>query len=162
MAAPALPHGISFWHPVCLISTWFGVGLIPYAPGTWASIAALPMAWFTIQYYGPWMLAALGCLLFFTGCISANAFALRTNKHDPSAVVIDEVAAQCLVLTIVPLTLGYYVAAFIAFRVTDILKPWPVSWADRSVGGGFGIMLDDILAGLYAWAFMYIVIQLLG
>jgi phosphatidylglycerophosphatase A len=160
--ARALPRGLSFWHPVCLFSSWFGIGLIPGAPGTWGSLAALPMAWYMLKFHGPVELAILGGSLFLIGCWSSGVYARRTNDSDPGTIVIDEVAAQCLVLTAVPTKPGYFVAAFIAFRLADILKPWPASWADRSVKGGFGIMLDDILAGMYVWALMYGVVLVLN
>ncbi len=162
MRGRLLPRGLSFWHPVCLFSSWFGVGLIPGAPGTWGSLAALPMAWYVLKFHGPLELAALGGILFLIGCWSSGIYARRTNEEDPGTIVIDEVAAQCLVLTAVPTTPAYFMAAFLAFRLTDIIKPWPASWADRSVKGGFGIMLDDIFAGLYAWALRYGVVLLLN
>ena len=96
------------------------------------------------------------------GCWTANVFARRVSENDPSAIVIDEVAAQCLVLTAAPLSPAYFIAGFLLFRLTDILKPWPASWADQSVKGGFGIMLDDIFAGVYAWALLYGVAILFG
>ena len=161
MAGRALPRGMSFWHPVCLLSNWFGVGLIPGAPGTWGSLAALPMAWYVLKFHGPLELAALGGILFLIGCWSAGVYARRTNENDPGTIVIDEVAAQCLVLTAVPASPAYFAIAFIAFRIADIFKPWPASWADRSIKGGFGIMLDDIFAGAYAWALMYAIIWIL-
>ena len=162
MPGRALPRGMSFWHPVCLCSNWFGVGLIPGAPGTWGSLAALPMAWYMLKFHGPLELAALGGIIFLIGCWSSEIYARRTNDDDPGTIVIDEVAAQCLVLTAVPATPAYFLAAFVVFRLTDILKPWPASWADKSVKGGFGIMLDDILAGTYAWALMYGVFNILN
>ena len=152
---------MSFWHPVSLLSSWFGVGLIPGAPGTWGSIAALPMAWYVLKFHGPMELAILGTVLFLVGCWSAGVYARRTNDDDPGPIVIDEVAAQCLVLTAVPASPAYFVIAFAAFRIADIFKPWPASWADRSIKGGFGIMLDDILAGAYAWALMYTIVFIL-
>ncbi len=122
----------------------------------------MPMAWYVAKFHGPLELAALGGILFLIGCWSAEIYARRTNEDDPGTIVIDEVAAQCLVLTAVPATPAYFIGAFVAFRLTDILKPWPASWADRSVKGGFGIMLDDIFAGIYAWAPMYGVVLLLN
>ena len=153
---------MSFWHPVCLFSNWFGIGLIPGAPGTWGSLAALPMAWYVLMYHGAVELAALAAILFIIGCWSSEIYSRRTNEDDPGTIVIDEVAAQCLVLTAVPPKPAYFLAAFAAFRIADILKPWPASWADRSVKGGFGIMLDDVLAGFYAWALMYGVVLILN
>lgn len=162
MQGRSLPRGLSFWHPVCLSSTWFGVGLIPGAPGTWGSIAALPLSWYVLKQFGPLELAVVGVVIFLIGCWSSGVYARRTNDTDPGAIVIDEVAAQCLVLTAAPLSLGYFFAAFVLFRITDILKPWPASWADQNVKGGFGIMLDDIFAGIYAWALLYGLVLLLN
>ena len=76
-------------------------------------------------------------------------------KKTPGAIVIDEVVGQLLVLSIAPLSLSYFLTAFVLFRITDIFKPWPASWADRSVSGGFGIMLDDVFAAAYAAAILY-------
>lgn len=155
MSSRPLPRGLSFFHPVCLTSTFFGVGLIPFAPGTWASLAALPISWLLVTHYGPFTLAAAGAALFLIGIWPATIYERRTNENDPGAIVIDEVAAQMLVLAVAPPSLGYYFAGFVLFRLTDILKPWPVSWADRRIKGGFGIMLDDLLAAAYAAITLY-------
>jgi phosphatidylglycerophosphatase A len=84
----------------------------------------------------------------------------KTGFEDPGAVVIDEVAGQWLVLAVAPLDVWYFAAAFVLFRVFDIAKPWPVSWADRRIKGGFGVMFDDILAGLYGAAVLLVVLWL--
>lgn len=162
MHGRALPRGYTLWHPVSFLSTWFGIGLIPGAPGTWGSLAALPMSWFVLKHFGPLGLALVGATLFLIGCWSATVFARRVSESDPSAIVIDEVAAQCLVLTAAPLSPGYFIGGLVLFRLTDILKPWPASWADQSLKGGVGIMLDDIFAGAYAWALLYGIVILLG
>ena len=67
--------------------------------------------------------------------------------EDPAEVVVDEVAGQLVVLAVVPMDLAYYAAAFVLFRIADIWKPWPISFAEQRIGGGLGIMVDDILAG---------------
>jgi len=120
------------------------------------------MAWYVLKFHGPLELAALSGILFLIGCWSSGIYARRTNDDDPGTIVIDEVAAQCLVLTAVPAIPAYFLVAFIAFRIADILKPWPASWADRSIKGGFGIMIDDIFAGIYAWALMYGIVWILN
>jgi phosphatidylglycerophosphatase A len=119
------------------------------------------MAWYVLKFHGPLELAALGGILFLIGCWSSGIYARRTNENDPGTIVIDEVAAQCLVLTAVPTSPAFFIMALVAFRIADIFKPWPASWADRSVKGGFGIMLDDLFAAAYAWAFMYAVVWIL-
>ncbi len=135
-----------------ILATWFGVGLMPKAPGTFGALAALPLAWLIVLGSGRTGLLAATLLAFAIGWWAADVYATRAGSHDPGAVVIDEVAGQWLTLVAVPLTLPGYALGFVLFRVFDIVKPWPVSWADRSVGGGLGIMLDDVLAGLYAAA----------
>jgi phosphatidylglycerophosphatase A len=146
--------GLSAVHPAALIATWFGSGLLPKGPGTWGSAAALPFAWMMMSFGGrPLLLAALG-ICFLVGWWASEIYVRRTGAEDPGEVVIDEVAGQWLVLLAAPLDPLSYLAGFVLFRVFDITKPWPVRWADRSIGGGLGIMVDDILAGLYALPLM--------
>jgi phosphatidylglycerophosphatase A len=134
-----------------LLATWFGAGLLPKAPGTWGSLAALPFAWLIATAAGwPGLLAA-PLLVFVIGCWAADRAARQLGIDDPGLVVIDEVAGVWLVLLLAtPPDPLLYAAGFLLFRLFDITKPWPVSWADRQIGGGLGIMLDDILAALYA------------
>jgi len=144
--------GISPWHPAAMAATWFGSGLLPIAPGTWGSLAALPFAW-ALALFGGWPLllaASLGC--FLVGWWAAAVYVRRTGADDPSEVVIDEVAGQWLVLAAVPLDPVLYLAGFLLFRLLDITKPWPARWADRNIHGGLGVMLDDMLAAAYGAA----------
>ncbi len=144
-----LPPGVSFWNPATLLASWFGVGLIPWAPGTWASLAALPIAWYLQSRFGPLAVAGAGVACFLVGWWAAAAVVRAGGVADPSFVVIDEVAGQLLALALVPADAVYYTVGFIGFRLFDILKPWPVGWADASLKGGFGVMFDDLLAALY-------------
>lgn len=133
-----------------LAASWFGAGFLPWAPGTWGSLAALPFAWAIIFLGGKlWLLAAV-VAVFIAGCAAAD-FATRDGpEQDPGWVVIDEVAGQWLTLLVLPLNLTSFAIGFVLFRLFDIWKPWPVRWAERRYGGGFGIMIDDVLAALYA------------
>jgi phosphatidylglycerophosphatase A len=145
-----LPAGRSLLEPSTAIATFFGTGLLPIAPGTWGSAAALPFGWI-IAALGGWpalLVAAVAAAL--VGWWASARYVAQTGREDPPEIVIDEVAAQWLALSVVPLTLVAYFVAFFVFRVFDTLKPWPASWADREVEGGAGVMLDDIIAGLYA------------
>jgi phosphatidylglycerophosphatase A len=146
--------GISVLHPATLVSTWFGAGLMPKAPGTWGSAAALPFAWGLMSMGGPVVVLAAIVACFMIGWWASSVYVRRTGAEDPGEVVIDEVAGQWLVLLAAPLDPLSYLVAFVLFRLFDIWKPWPVRWADRRVGGGLGIMLDDILAGLYGLGLM--------
>jgi phosphatidylglycerophosphatase A len=141
-------------HPAVVLATWFGVGLLPIAPGTWGSLAALPFAWAIRSSWGAAGLAVAVAIVFALGWWAAGAIAKASGVQDHGSIVIDEVAGQWLVLLAAsrdPLT---WVLAFVLFRVFDIWKPWPVRWADRQVAGGLGIMLDDVVAAGYAVAAM--------
>ena len=150
-----LPEGLSLGHPACLVSTWFGVGLLPVAPGTWGSAAALPFVWFLQTWGGPFAVLAATAVLFFAGWWAAGVFVSKSEFTDPAPVVVDEVVGQWLVLAFVPPNLWYYLIGFAIFRVLDIRKPWPAGWADRELHGGFGVMLDDLLVAVYGAATMY-------
>jgi phosphatidylglycerophosphatase A len=143
------------------IATFGYVGCIPGAPGTWGSLAALPLG-YGLHWLGGFPLLALATLVVFALGLRATTAATRGQPdHDPSEIVIDEVAGQWIAL--MPLSLGLWLAgaaphvfpwpgwvgAFVLFRAFDILKPWPVSLADRRPDA-LGVMLDDVLAGLYA------------
>lgn len=162
MATQSLPRGMSFWHPVCLVSTGFGIGFLPGAPGTYASLMALPLGWIVHQRWGPLGVAAVGIGVFLIGLWAATVYVRRSRDHDPPAVVIDEVAAQLVVLSAAPLDIGYFLLGCLLFRLADILKPWPASWADQRLHSGFGVMLDDLLAAPYAWAALYGIVMLLN
>ena len=133
-----------------LLATWFGTGLLPIAPGSWGSLAALPFAWAIRSHVGATGLAIATVIVFAIGWWVAATVAKVSAIEDPSAVVIDEITGQWLVLVPVPLDPLAYTLAFLLFRLFDIWKPWPVRWADRHVKGGLGIMLDDLLAAVYA------------
>jgi phosphatidylglycerophosphatase A len=151
---------LSLRDPAALLSTWFGAGLLPKAPGTWGSLAALPFAWI-IAWAGGWPALALATLLvFLIGWWAAERTAAVIGTDDPGCIVIDEVAGQWLVLLATPPDLGRYLIGFVLFRILDITKPWPAGWADRHIKGGLGIMLDDILVGLYGLVAMLLLAQL--
>ncbi len=158
----ALPAGLRFSHPAAFLATWFGAGLLPKAPGTWGSLAALPLAWIIQWQWGNPGLAAAAVAVFAVGLWAAGVFLRHGSASDPGAIVIDEVAGQWLVLLAVEPGIVAYASGFLLFRVFDILKPWPVSWIDRGLGGGPGIMLDDTAAAVYAGLVLYAGRSLLG
>jgi phosphatidylglycerophosphatase A len=142
--------GLPLGRPAALIATGGGIGLLPLMPGTWASVAALPCAWLICALAGRTALAAAAVLVFALGCWAAAVVARASGTEDPGFIVVDEVAAQWLVLVAAPLDWRAYLAALLLFRVFDIAKPWPVRAIERRVGGGLGIMLDDVAAAVYA------------
>ncbi len=148
-------------HPIALLATWFGSGLSPKAPGTMGTLAALPFAYLMHIYLGIEVLLVATILISVIG-VPISTIYMRENKleHDPKEIVIDEVSGIWLTISVMPLWYiapdyapiwPVYIAAFVLFRFFDILKPWPISLADRKVHGGFGVMLDDWLAGIMAW-----------
>ena len=145
---------IGFWHPAALIATAGGIGHLPKAPGTWASLAALLLAWLLDYGAGQLGIALTGLALALLGIWASQVYVAHQRAEDPGEVVVDEVAAHLLVLAVVPLTLASALAGFLLFRLFDIVKPWPVGWADRRVKGGLGVMLDDLLAAGYAAAIL--------
>jgi phosphatidylglycerophosphatase A len=156
MKLSPLPPGLRGTSPVSLIATWFGSGLLPGAPGTWGSLGALPFAWGIVWLAGPLGLLGAVAMVFSIGIWAAGRYTRASGLKDCQNVVVDEVAGQWLVLLFVPLDVVAYFAAFLLFRAFDIFKPWPANAADREVSGGFGIMLDDIIAGAYALFLMHL------
>jgi phosphatidylglycerophosphatase A len=142
-------------HPPTLLATWFGAGLLPKAPGTWGALAALPCGAILKYYTNIDVFIIATIVVFLIGIWACEAYIAHIEVDDPPSAVIDEVAAQWLVLWFTPLHPVPYILAFVAFRLFDILKPWPVSWLDRHLKGGFGTMVDDIVAALYALAVLY-------
>jgi phosphatidylglycerophosphatase A len=142
--------GLPAWHPAVLLGTWFGVGLLPVMPGTWGSLVALPCAWAIRALWGASGLGVAVAVTVAVGCWATAKIAKASGVKDPGAVVIDEVAGQWVALLPASLDPLSYGLGFLLFRIFDIWKPWPVRWADCHVHGGFGIMLDDLLAAVYA------------
>ena len=150
MKIAALPQGRHLREPMTAIVTFGGVGLLPVAPGTWGSLAALPFG-IALSWLGGWPLLLIAGIIAATiGYMASDAYVHATGRDDPPEIVIDEVATQWLVMMAVPLSFTGVLAAFFVFRVFDTLKPWPASWADAEVEGGAGVMLDDLFAGAYA------------
>ena len=142
-----------------LLSTWFGCGFFKPAPGTSGSLAALPFAWLLTELGGYQVLVIATLTLIAIGVWASNVHSQELVEEDPPQVVIDEVAGQLLTLLVVPPTFINYLVGFVLFRIADIVKPWPANWVDQNIKGGLGIMLDDILAAIYAGAGLLIVLS---
>ena len=160
--APGLPPGLGFWSPAALISTWFGTGLLPKAPGTWGSLAALPIAWVLGARLGPAAVIIAAAALFAVGLWAVKAYLTQTRDPDPGAIVIDEVVGQLLVVASAGLDPLAFGLGFAAFRFFDILKPWPIKAIERGLDGALGVMADDIAAALYASAVVAVFFILSG
>jgi phosphatidylglycerophosphatase A len=145
-----LPPGVRRASPAALIASFFGVGLLRPAPGTWGSAAALVPGWALIQMGGSAALltAIIGASL--VGWWACAVIGRQGGVSDPPGVVIDEVAGQWIALLPASLNPLHFLLAFAAFRLFDITKPFPARWIDRKMKTGLGAMLDDIVAGIYA------------
>lgn len=138
-----------FRDPVLLLAFGFGTGLSPRAPGTFGSLVGVAFA----LAASPLPLEArlgLGLVLVLAGVWLCGAAARRVGVHDHPGIVWDEIAALYLVLQLVPPSIALWALGFGLFRLFDILKPWPIRDLDHRLGGGLGIMLDDLAAALYA------------
>ena len=150
-----LPDGLRFRDPAACLSTLGGCGLLPWAPGTWGSLATLPFAWLIAAAFGNVWLIAAALAVFALGLWSSARYLRRSAEKDPGAIVVDEAAGQLLALAAAPTSLWWYAAGFVLFRAADILKPWPASWADRKLKGAAGVMADDMFAGLWAMCALF-------
>lgn len=149
-------------HPAHFFAFGFGSGLFPRAPGTAGSLAAIPLylllAWFLPL--GP--LLAVVCLSFVAGIWFCGVTGTALGAPDHGGMVWDEIVAMWLILAFVPQTALWFGAAFLLFRLFDIWKPFPVRYFDRHVKGGFGVMLDDLLAAGYALAVLKVLERFYG
>ena len=129
-----------------LVATFFYLGKLPFVPGTWGSLGAL-LLWLLLPVAFSIHLSVI-VILFVLGVYSSNKMAKYLDDHDPSEVVIDEVVGMGISLFMLPHNLGLYLLAFILFRIFDIFKPLFI-YRIQNLSGGWGIMLDDVLAGLF-------------
>ncbi len=135
--------------PVHFLAFGFGTGLAPVAPGTFGSLPGVLLFWLTMGY-GPYVQLAVIAFLIVAGIWICGESARRLGIHDHGGIVWDEIAGMYLTLIVAPFSVTGWVLAFVLFRVMDIVKPWPIRDLDHRLGGGVGIMLDDLVAALYA------------
>ena len=131
-----------------LTATFFYLGKFPFAPGSWGSLGALILWIFLPSSYLLQMIMII--ILFSIGVISSKKMASAMNDHDPSEVVIDEAVGMWIALFMLPHSIAIYSMAFILFRIFDIFKPSFI-YRVQNLPGGWGIMMDDVLAGIIAW-----------
>lgn len=141
-----------------MLSLGLGTGLVPKAPGTWGSLLAVPL-FIILHPYGQTVYVASIAVLFMLGVYVSGRTARALGVHDHNAIVIDEVVGMLATWVAVGPGWATIVAGFVLFRFFDIVKPWPVSRIDRSVGGGLGIMLDDLVAAVMAAAVLQLLLH---
>jgi phosphatidylglycerophosphatase A len=148
--APSTAPATLLGDPGHFLALGLGSGCAPLAPGTFGTLAAVPLCGLALQLPLLWYVSLTFALSLF-GVYLCDRTAQALGGHDHPAIVWDEFCGLFVTMLAAPKG-GYWLAlGFVLFRVFDILKPWPVSVADRKLRGGFGIMADDILAGVYAW-----------
>ena len=129
-------------------ATFFYLGKLPFAPGSWGSLGALILWLFLPLTYSLQLIII--SLLFIVGVISSKKIAMEMDDHDPSEVVIDEATGMGIALFMLPHSIAIYAMAFILFRIIDVFKPSFI-YRIQNLPGGWGIMLDDVLAGIFTW-----------
>ncbi len=139
-----------------VLSTWFGSGLFPVAPGTFGTLAAVPLI-LVLNNLGIWYSAVTLVIAVVISIWSAGLTQDLLGKDDPSAVVIDEVAGFLLTMTFLPFSWLVLGLGFVLFRIFDVFKPYPIKHLER-LKGGFGIVMDDLLAGLYSFICVRIIL----
>ena len=146
----AVPPGTTFTNPHVLIATWFGAGLLRPAPGTMGSIAAIPFGYAIVTYAGQGGLALAALLLLVIGTIAAGFYGKKSGVSDDQSIVVDEVVGLWIAAIPAGTHFSLWILALILFRIFDIWKPWPASFFDNRSSGGFDVMMDDVVAGIYA------------
>ena len=139
--------------PAGFVAFGFGSGLSRFAPGTVGTLAAIPFGLVLKSLPATWFWALL-VIFFLAGIHLCDVSSKRLGQHDPGGIVWDEMVAYWLTVAFLPLSWPWWLAAFALFRFFDILKPWPIRQVEKRFGGGLGIMLDDIVAALYAMAIL--------
>ena len=143
-------------NPIHFLALGFGSGLAPKAPGTFGTLAAVPL--FLLLFgLSDLIYVSLVTLMSVAGIYICGKAAKDAGVHDHGAIVWDESVGVLITMFLMPLTWQTVIVGFALFRFFDILKPWPISYLDKNCHGGLGIMLDDIVAGIAAWACMMLI-----
>lgn len=140
---------LNFKDPAIWLATWFGSGFIKPAPGTWGTLAGLPFG-IALMLVHPYALIIAILLLLPPSFWASNQFTKAVREKDSSMIVVDEVIGIWITLLAAQITPLSLLLAFVLFRLFDILKPWPISWLDKNLDGAAGVMVDDMLAGIFA------------
>ncbi|AAZ24993.1 MULTISPECIES: phosphatidylglycerophosphatase A family protein [Colwellia] len=143
-------------NPVQFLALGFGSGLAPKAPGTFGTLAAVPL-FLLMSGLSPLLYGSLVFIVCIAGIYICGKAASDVGVHDHGAIVWDEFAGFFITMFMIPVSWQSVLVGFILFRIFDIAKPWPISVADKKLTGGFGIMFDDVLAGLFALGIMHII-----
>jgi len=157
---PPIPE--SMWqNPWHFIAFGFGSGAIPFAPGTFGTLIAIPfylvLATFNLKIY--LILLAVITIASIKICGDASK---TINLNDHQGMCLDEIVGFLFTMIAIPHTISWIFAGFLLFRLFDIWKPWPISWVDQNIHGGTGMILDDVLAGIYSNILLQATFRLIG
>ncbi len=143
--------------PILFLAFGFGSGLAKKMPGTMGTVAAIPVYLLLVQTNN-WLYGVLTVLLTVVGIWVCESAANKLGEHDFGGIVWDEIAGYLITMSLVSFSWIAVIEGFVLFRIFDIFKPWPIKWIDQKVAGGFGIMLDDVLAGIFSAIILYFVL----
>ncbi|MFT5164563.1 MAG: phosphatidylglycerophosphatase A [Alteromonadaceae bacterium] len=147
--------------PHHFLALGFGAGLMRPAPGTWGTLVAVPIFLLLSAMATPMVYIGVTLLISVVGIWICGRCAQDIGVHDHGAIVWDEIAGFLVTMTLVEATWLNILLGFGLFRFFDIVKPWPIGYVDRKVQGGFGIMIDDIIAGLFSLIVLHLVLTLI-
>lgn len=155
----AVSHNALFASLANFFALGCGLGLVKKAPGTFGTLLGIPLL--LCMPDNAWLYLLVVVLLFLFGIWCCGSCANHLGVHDHGAIVWDEVVGFLITMFLLPVSIGWIIAGFVVFRFFDIIKPWPISVLDKRVHGGFGIMVDDALAGLFALVTLHVIHRLL-
>ncbi len=155
----SLPDGF-LKHPVHLLALGFGTGCVPKLPGTAGTLVGV-LIYLLLQNLEVLIYLTIVIVLFAMGIWLCGKTIQKLGAHDHPAIVWDEIVGYLVTMIMAPSGWVWILLGFVIFRLFDIWKPWPIRWADRKVTGGFGVMLDDVIAGLYGLIMLQIIVYLL-
>ena len=146
---------VQLTNPIHLLAVGLGSGMSPIMPGTMGSAMAIPL-WLLFDGLQPYLYWVLIVVAFIFGCFLCQKTSDDTQTHDSGHIVWDEFVGMWITLFFIPQISVLWIAiAFVAFRVFDMAKPWPIRWFDKRVPGGFGIMVDDVIAAIFSSLTVY-------
>ncbi len=151
-------HPSALKDPVVFFALGLGSGLSPFAPGTAGTLLTVPLV-YVLQKFSFELYLAVMIFVLLSGSWVCGYAAKKLAVHDHPAIVYDEVGGFLITMFMIPAGWQWMLLGFVLFRLFDVAKPWPISWLDKNITGGLGIMLDDMLAGLFSLACLSVVIM---
>lgn len=145
-----LPEGTTATNPHVMLATWFNIGRLRPAPGTLGTMGAIPFGYAIAYFSGITGLILAAVLLMILGTMAATYYGRKSGEKDDQSIVVDEVVGMWIAAIPAGTHPDLWVTAFLLFRLFDIYKPWPASFFDKRAGSGFDVMMDDVIAGIYA------------